>query len=376
MPEDKPRVLFVDDEVRILESFQAGLRKQFRVDIADGAKAGLARIAKEGPYAVVVSDLKMPGMDGVEFLAKVAEQAKDTVRIMLTGHGDLEAAVLAVNRGQIFRFLSKPTSIKDMARVLEAGVRQYDLIRAERELLRGTLRGSVNVLTEVLSLVSPAAFGRGERIRRLTLSTGKAMGYGRMLQLDLTAMLSQIGCVAQPAEIMDRVAKGETLDRDEQQVFATHPRLAARLLVRIPRMGPVAKGILHQLDRLDRNPDQPMESRILRAVQDYDGLRRSGLPRGMALETLRQREGWYDPAVLEALHRALDLDSLQPCELPLKKLHRGMVLDQDLYSPQGVLLMGAGQPVTETALERLHQFKANGKLPEPIKVLVRGDCPP
>ena len=144
---------------------------------------------------MVVSDLKMPGMDGIEFLSRVATLAPDAARIMLTGHGDLEAAALAVNRGQIFRFLNKPTPIDEMTRVLEAGVRQYELVRAEKELLRGTLRGSLQVLSDILAVVNPKAFGRGERIRRLALRTGKFLHHKRGLHLELSAMLAQLGCV-------------------------------------------------------------------------------------------------------------------------------------------------------------------------------------
>ena len=105
---------------------------------------------KEDGYAVIVSDLKMPGMDGVEFFVQGADVAKDSVRIMLTGHGDLEAAVLAVNRGQIICFLNKSTSMDEMERVLEVSAKQHELITVERELLRGTFRGAIKLLTDIL----------------------------------------------------------------------------------------------------------------------------------------------------------------------------------------------------------------------------------
>jgi DNA-binding NtrC family response regulator len=158
-----PSVLFVDDEPRILDTYRASLRKQFKVDTANGPEEGLEKIKTSGPYAVVVSDLKMPKMDGITFLAKVQELSPDTVRVMLTGHADVESAISAVNNGAVFRFLTKPSPLDVMIRTLEVCMKQYSLVVAERELFRGTLRGCIKVLTDILSLVNPEAFGTSAR---------------------------------------------------------------------------------------------------------------------------------------------------------------------------------------------------------------------
>ncbi len=98
------KVLFVDDEQNILDTFRVSLRKRFKVDTALGPLEGLEKIKESGPYAIVVSDLKMPNMDGISFLSKVQELSPDTVRIMLTGHADLTSAISAVNEGLSFAF--------------------------------------------------------------------------------------------------------------------------------------------------------------------------------------------------------------------------------------------------------------------------------
>lgn len=132
----KPRVLFVDDDTNILESFRTILRRRYDLDTAEGPARGLAMIRESGPYAVVVSDLRMPEMDGVVFLSEVARIAPDAVRIMLTGHADLEASMHAVNEGRIFRFLTKPIAPATLILSLDAAVEQYRLVAAVKEKQR------------------------------------------------------------------------------------------------------------------------------------------------------------------------------------------------------------------------------------------------
>ena len=105
-------------------------------------------------------------MDGIEFLTRVRQTTPDTVRVMLTGEADLSAAISAVNEGRMFQFLSKPCPPEMLTRTLESALEQYRLVTAERELLESTLRSSIGVMSEILSLVNPPAFGRASRIRR------------------------------------------------------------------------------------------------------------------------------------------------------------------------------------------------------------------
>ena len=159
------QILFVDDDQRILDAFRRQLGERYAVHTAVGPEEGLQAISKAGPYAVVVSDMRMPGMDGIAFLKRVRSQSPCSVRVMLTGHADLATAVEAVNEGNIFRFLSKPCRPDVMSSVLDSAIEQYRLQTLERDLLEKTLRGSINVLTEILSLVNPVAFGRASRVR-------------------------------------------------------------------------------------------------------------------------------------------------------------------------------------------------------------------
>ena len=101
-------ILCVDDDANLLEGLKRQLRKQFTLETALSGEAGLVVVKEDGPFAVVVSDMRMPGMNGARFLAQVRAMAPDTVRILLTGQTDIQDAIVAVNEGHIFRFLTKP----------------------------------------------------------------------------------------------------------------------------------------------------------------------------------------------------------------------------------------------------------------------------
>src|SRR5689334_4738053 len=104
------KIVCVDGEESVLAGLQRSLRREFTVEIAGGRAAGLAATAADGPYAVVMADMQMPGLNGVEFLKQVEVKAPDAIRIMLTGNADQKTAVDAVNDGHVFRFLTKPCS--------------------------------------------------------------------------------------------------------------------------------------------------------------------------------------------------------------------------------------------------------------------------
>jgi DNA-binding NtrC family response regulator len=119
------RILFVDDDTRVLEGLRRMLRGEIEVETASSGTEGLATIHLLGPFAIVVSDMRMPGLNGAEFLARVRDLAPQTVRMLLTGHKDIEQAIAAVNDGQIFRYLNKPCQKEEMLNAIRLGLAQY-----------------------------------------------------------------------------------------------------------------------------------------------------------------------------------------------------------------------------------------------------------
>ncbi|HKW99846.1 MAG TPA: HD domain-containing phosphohydrolase [Bryobacteraceae bacterium] len=372
------KILCVDDELNILLALQRQLRKQFHLESALGAEKALATISRDGPFAAIVSDLQMPGMNGLEFLAKAKEMSPDSVRIMLTGQADLATAIAAVNQGNIFRFLTKPCSAEELAHTLAAAVEQYRLITAERHLLEDTLSGSVKVLTEILSLVHPAAFSRATRIRRYVRHMAQELKLASAWQFDVAAMLSQIGCITMPPDTLDRIYTGEELSDEERKMFEAHPAAGRDLVVNIPRLEPVGQMIAGQNRTHAQQAAETHASEavtlgqgMLRAAIDFDRLIARGRLADDALAQMRKRKEDYHPRCLEALGRFVAPEAGMEVQiLKTGELRPAMVVDQDVRTKDGLLLLAKGQEVTPSVLSRLRAFARRVGIAEPVRVLV------
>jgi ActR/RegA family two-component response regulator len=130
------KILFVDDEPSVLDGYRRMLHRDFEVDTATGGEDGLVLVRGTGPYAVVVSDMRMPGMNGAEFLAQVRQLVPETVRILLTGYSDMNAAIDAVNEGNIFRYLTKPCQKEVLVKAINLSLEQYSTVTAEKMLVK------------------------------------------------------------------------------------------------------------------------------------------------------------------------------------------------------------------------------------------------
>lgn len=372
------RILCVDDDSNILEGFQRQLRRRYSVDTALGGEEGLKRVTGPQAYAVVVSDLRMPGMDGIQFLSRVKEIAPDTTRIMLTGNADLNTAIEAVNEGNIFRFLTKPCTTLTLTKALEAGVRQFNLLTAEKELLEKTLAGSVKILADVLALTSPAAFGRAARVRRMVQQLSRQMNLSHSWQLEVAAMLSQVGCVTVPGAVLEKVSRGERLSLHEANMVISHPRIGHDLIANIPRLQDVAEIIAYQDKNYNgsgypqddvQGEDIPLESRVIHVALDYDTLVSGGKTPRQALVEMRKRPEHYDPEVLEALVNVIKTESRYETRLiPIDQLTTDMILSEDVETTTGLLLISKGQEVTPSLRERLRNFGSTMEIRQPIQV--------
>ena len=202
------RVLCVDDEPNVLEGLARTLSEDFDVHTATSGEAGLVALGGE-PFAVIMSDMRMPGMSGSVFLAKARAKAPDAVRVLLTGQADIQSAMAAVNEGAISRFLSKPCPPAAIVASMESAVEQHRLSSAERELLDGTVRGIVKLLTDVLAVSSPAVFSRATRLKQMVTHAAAKLELAEPWRFEVAAMLSQLGCIALPEDLVVRVVAGQ-----------------------------------------------------------------------------------------------------------------------------------------------------------------------
>jgi CheY-like chemotaxis protein len=374
------RVLFVDDEPNVLDGIQRTLRKHVDLQTANSGAAGLRAMQEAGPFALVISDMRMPGMSGSQFLAKARRQDPDAVRMILSGEADLQATIAAVNEGHIYRFLSKPCPADQLLAAIADGINQHRLITAERVLLEQTLSGSVKMLIEILGLVSPAASSRASRLQRYTIALSRALSLPEQWQWGLAAFVSQIGCVALPKELLSKVEASQPLTEDERRLYESHPEVAGRLLAVIPRLEDVAAIVTVQFGALSfagKSDDvrqwdiRSIGQLLLRTSLEFDRSIMRGGSRETATDALSKSALALPAAVLKAL---LTLPTVTrefiTREVFLKDLSVGMLLDEDLVSPKGIRLVPSGQEVTRTLLVRLTSIAEGVGVAEPFRVRV------
>jgi response regulator RpfG family c-di-GMP phosphodiesterase len=372
----------VDDEPNILDALRRQLRREFAVETAVGAAKGLFALGQAEPFEVIVSDFLMPGINGAEFLAAARKVAPTTTRMLLTGHADLTDAARTINEGQVFRMLLKPVDQETMVAALQDCVAHHRLLVSERELLEQTLHGSVKALTDVLSLASPAAFGRAARMRRMASAILDEVEAPDRWAVELAVQMSQLGVVTLPPTVADKLDSGAPLTPAEQAMVDRVPDVAEQLISPIPRLAPVAEAIHYSRKGFDGSgpPDDnasgeriPFGGRLLRLVRDYDALIVQGASPGVALATLRSAAQLYDPGLLAALDTAATAAARSVRGVPLADLRSGMVLAAPVTSRSDVLLVNAGQEVTVGLISRLRNFAAlEDGVAEPLMVLEPG----
>lgn len=379
------KILFVDDDPNLLASCERNLRRQFQIETAEGGEAGLEKIAKRGPYAVVISDMQMPRMNGIQFLSAVKERAADTVRIMLTGNADVEVAMGVVNEGNIFRFLTKPCPPDVLAKAINDALAQYRLVVAEKELLNKTLSGSIKLLTDILSIVDTQSFGRTQQLRDMIAEATEKLGILNGWEIHLAVMLAPIGYVTIPPETMIKARAGEVLSKVEEQMVTKLPDMAAKLLANIPRLEGVAKIVRYQQKHFDGGgfPADPISgdtipqgSRLLKIFSDMFQLQKSGISRLDALREMEGRKGWYDPELLasvRAISGGAPLDaakrSSKNVSVGVKDLAPGMILHSNVLTKEGVMILAAGHEINEMTLEKIQNFESVSGIQLPIFVL-------
>jgi response regulator RpfG family c-di-GMP phosphodiesterase len=375
----KPRILFVDDDPLALEGLSRSVYREFKADLAEGPEEGLEKIKNDGPYIVVISDMRMPVMDGAEFLSRVRTLAPDSIRVMLTGYADTEAAMRAVNEGRIFRFLNKPVTAEDLTLTLRACVAQYDLMLREKELLEKTLAGAIRVLSEVLHLANPVAFNKGTRICQYVRHIAGKLCFSNTWQYEIAAMLSELGCFTLTPDLLEAIHAGEPLTPEHERIYSQHPQIAHDLLARIPRLELVADMILQQKEvptDLSRSLSPDAESvrrgaQMLRVSLAFDRLLSTGSERQEALLALSRNPAEYDAKMVAALKDFRT--SRGPTELraiDVRNLRTGMILNEHLRSTTGMLLAAKGQEVSHALLKAVHNFVEVGTVKGTVLVTV------
>jgi putative two-component system response regulator len=312
------RILLVDDDPLILVSSRRALEGRFHITTAQSGTAALALLGTERPFAVIVSDLKMPGIDGIELLTRCHSISPDTVRILLTGHTRLEYVLSAINSGHVYTFLTKPTAIADLIQVIEKGLEQRDLRSYKTDLyalqkVKDAMEGVILGFSALVEARDPYTAGHQRSATRLALAIARQMGMSdhRCDGLRLASMIHDLGKLYVPTEFLNRPGR---LSDVEFAIIKTHPTVGAEILKPVEFPWPVGDIVLQHHERMDgsgypqglRGPDIMLEARILAAADVVDAMTfhrpyRPALGVTAALEELERGKGeTYDADVVEA----------------------------------------------------------------------------
>lgn len=376
------KVLFVDDDPNILRSFKRQFHNKINIQVAEGGEEALRMVDAEGPFAVIVSDMRMPVMDGATLLTKIRDKSPDTIRIILTGQSDLDSAIKAVNEGQIFRFLTKPCPPEVMGRTLVDSLTQYRLVTAEKVLLENTLTGAVKLLTELLGMVDPAAAKHANGVRFYVGYLVRKLGLPQPWEFDVAAMLSRIGGLTLPPTTMHKILTGIELTDEEKKLAESVPAVSAHLMENIPRLDKVAAMVRLQgvaFSEINGEPYQIHDDRarvgghLLKVANALETKIAEGLSLSSALEDLKRKPREYDPRLIALLSDVEPVNKTQTIavNLDVGDMRPGMLLAEDVCTHSGAVLVKKGFEVTESILIRLRNYSKSHIINEPIRVIVQ-----
>ncbi|MBD9614024.1 response regulator [Pseudomonas sp. PDM02] len=417
----KPKVLLVDDEESILNSLRRLLRGQpYDVLLATSGAQALEIMAQQ-PIDLVMSDARMPNMDGATLLALIHQHYPDTVRIMLTGYADPSAIIKAINDGQIHRYISKPWHDEEMLLVLRQSLAYQHSERERLRLVQETwdqnqelkllnitldkrvasrtaelqqtadmldlayeeLKHSYVTGTEMFSLLANLRMPPAKQTNRQIIELVRVycklhdLDEGTSRDLTMAAALYNIGKLSWTDNMM--TAPADLLHHNDRERYRNYPKQSESLLMTLDPMKDAARLILHHQERWDGSgfPDRlkgeaiPVGSRLLKLAVDFIELQRGLiLERQMnsdeALVYIRSYAGkLYDPEMVEDFIKVCaaylsDVSLADPMVkvMTTRELAAGMVLARNLNADNGMLLLNAGKVLNGPLVEKLIAFEA------------------
>lgn len=372
-----PRILVVDDDNVLLKIFKHSLDKnRFEFDAAVNGETALEKLVDGASYDVIVSDMLMPGIDGLELLKRCRASYPDTVRILLTGSNDTKLIAEAINQADAFRFIPKPIEPAKLNQTVQDAVKHHQLILAEKECLQNTLVQSVDALVKILEMTNGVAFALTEHVREYALQIGKMVGAPRLWGLEISALLSQLGCVTVPELTLEHFYWGESLSPKEETMVRGHGEVARRIISNIPRLEEVSEVVACAAKPVDLKGFEAgnviaIHATIIRFATEIDMLHRRGKSKDEILEHFKKLPLRY-PKVLIDFFEGCELiaTKLIMIELEVDQIKNGMYIHEDVKTREGMLIVSKGYRVNETVRNRLINFAEEGSIDHTVKVLI------
>jgi len=307
--------------------------------------------------------------------------------MLITGYADVKISLQAINEGSVFRMLTKPCDPQSFYSAIEDGLRQHELITSEKQLLDQTLKGAVQMLGDIMSVLDHRTFGRSQKLALASLAVGKALGVEKLWELEVAATLYEVGRATLPSNVAAKHLDSVNLTQAEERLLSVLPETSSRLLAHIPRLEPVANIILYQSKNFDgtgfpadglRGEYLPLGARVLRVLIELQTQAEKDKDLAHVIDNLFHRQNHFDPGVLKACQGVLPLlgkifakhaPGRQSSSVWLKDLREGHRLASNIVSTDGILVISAGSIVSPTILQRIKNFAAIMPLSEPVEVI-------
>lgn len=371
----QPRILFVDDDQMLLSSMERCLGLEFDLVTAISGLEALKKIEEQPTFPVVVCDMRMPVMDGLQFIERARELSKRSVFLMLTGNQDVQTAVRAVNEGQVYRFLNKPCDPEEIAFAIRLGLQQYELEDRERDLLNKTFVGAVGIFGDVMETLQPELLGRTAdteqfvELLREQISAPPRWEFKIASKLALLGVALQRGsCTAKPTS-QEGLAHLSRVCETSAKMVEKIPRMD--LVAQIIRLVPVTDADLDTVEPRGEGDVARLGAALLRVGNLVEGMVHFGVDSDTATADIQSLLPGIYPPLLKAA-KAVYPENSAPSgvSVEVEDLKPGMVLQEDLYGAGGATLLRAGRHLSETHIAKLHaENQTPGKLSQ-IKVTV------
>lgn len=410
-------ILFIDDNMELIQELAAHFFSKYNVVTAQNGEEGLKILKHQGPFAAVICNIKMPGMDGISFLYNVRKLAPNTRRIVMSSVAEHETLIRAINKARVYHFIQKPCPPAMLEMIIDKAVNRYGFISAQKDMIAKTLMSVTQAYRDILAMTNPIAYSRSSHVASIVEQLSKILNLRNAWIYQHAGLLSQVGCVKIPPETMEKVFTNQQLSSIDQKLLTEYPRWSYELINKLPKMDLIAEMILKQQDDFNGPPmpeapklseeekmaikegtmeapepydyyavenltylgditlRPPVEigAELLRVAADFETFISSGHDIEGAIDALklRNKDNSYNPLIINALyHVNLPEVTKKIIEIPINQLSKQMTFEHDVLSKCGALLARKGKSYNNTYQELFEKYFEQNNIPETIYVSV------
>ena len=354
------RLLLVDDDVNLVNTLSRSLKLNYEVQTANSGSEALKILNSGAEFGVIVVDMQMPLLSGVELIKAARPLSKDAVFIMLTGNQDTTTVSAAINEAQVFRFLNKPCEIAKIKETLNAAFDQHAIVTAEKVLLHKTFMGAIEVMTDVIEATQNEV-GSAQMIDQTFISLSMIMGQNISWEHRTATKLALVGMAMLPPETRMMMKSASPATPHYQETLDEIARVSSRLIQHIPRLDMVAKIISAQIGSIGAvNPthcDVPTAGTFLKTAVYWELFKRRGVSHPEKMAQIRTLMPQLPDEIMELLDEAQEPEEAASVQIAAIGLIEGMELTSDYRDSQGMLMVSAGTRLTKTMIEKLQHSK-------------------